>query len=264
MLEGRSGNASVRPAMPDLLTFPFLISAGRCLHCGHGARICRVRCGDDDDTGVFRPLRAAGRYCAMPAARDRGGLAAAVCRGSSGGLAAARTASGRGRGLRAGRHPRLDAHRARADALGDLGHYPGGGRAAGERLALSRSSLGRHTSRLPPAPPAAFSMACRAWPVRRSPSTTLPARIPRRRCGPTSRPISSSSMLAAILVFASRGLIGWDTGVHGLVLAPAVMLGGLLGERLFPLASESFYRRLGARASGRRGDRFLDVVSGQA
>ena len=50
--------------------------------------------------------------------------------------------------------------------------------------------------------------------------------------------------LAAIAVFASRGLIGWDTGVHGLVLAPAVMLGGLLGERLFPLASESFYRRL--------------------
>ena len=36
----------------------------------------------------------------------------------------------------------------------------------------------------------------------------------------------------------------WDTGVHGLVLAPAVMLGGLLGQRLFPLASERFYRRL--------------------
>lgn len=50
--------------------------------------------------------------------------------------------------------------------------------------------------------------------------------------------------LAAIAMFASRGLIGWDTGVHGLVLAPAVMLGGLLGERLFPLASERFYRRL--------------------
>lgn len=50
--------------------------------------------------------------------------------------------------------------------------------------------------------------------------------------------------LAAIAVFASRGLIGWDTGVHGLVLAPAVMLGGLLGQRLFPLASERFYRRL--------------------
>ncbi|MGQ0580426.1 MAG: sulfite exporter TauE/SafE family protein [Reyranella sp.] len=50
--------------------------------------------------------------------------------------------------------------------------------------------------------------------------------------------------LAAIAMFASRGLIGWDTGVHGLVLAPAVMLGGLLGERLFPLASELFYRRL--------------------
>ncbi len=50
--------------------------------------------------------------------------------------------------------------------------------------------------------------------------------------------------LAALAVFASRGLIGWDTGVHGAFLAPAVMIGGLAGERLFPLASESFYRRL--------------------
>ena len=50
--------------------------------------------------------------------------------------------------------------------------------------------------------------------------------------------------LFAIVVFASRGLIGWSTGVHGLILAPAVMLGGVLGERLFPLASERFYRRL--------------------
>lgn len=50
--------------------------------------------------------------------------------------------------------------------------------------------------------------------------------------------------LVAIATFASRGLIGWDTGVRGLVLAPAVMLGGVLGERLFPLASERFYRRL--------------------
>ena len=50
--------------------------------------------------------------------------------------------------------------------------------------------------------------------------------------------------LAAIAVFASRGLIGWDTGVQSLLLAPAVMLGGVLGERLFPLASERFYRRL--------------------
>jgi len=50
--------------------------------------------------------------------------------------------------------------------------------------------------------------------------------------------------LVAIAMFASRGLIGWDTGVRGLVMAPAVMLGGVLGERLFPLASERFYRRL--------------------
>ena len=39
-------------------------------------------------------------------------------------------------------------------------------------------------------------------------------------------------------------MIGWETGVQGLLLAPAVMLGGVVGERLFPLASERFYRGL--------------------
>ena len=42
----------------------------------------------------------------------------------------------------------------------------------------------------------------------------------------------------------SRDLIGWSTGVQALFLAPAIVLGGLIGERLFPLASEAFYRRL--------------------
>jgi uncharacterized membrane protein YfcA len=50
--------------------------------------------------------------------------------------------------------------------------------------------------------------------------------------------------LAALLVFAGRGMVHWDTGVLALCLAPAVIAGGLLGERLFPLASEAFYRRL--------------------
>jgi uncharacterized membrane protein YfcA len=50
--------------------------------------------------------------------------------------------------------------------------------------------------------------------------------------------------LAALLVFAARGMVGRDTGVLALCLAPAVIAGGLLGERLFPLASEAFYRRL--------------------
>ncbi len=50
--------------------------------------------------------------------------------------------------------------------------------------------------------------------------------------------------LLALAAFASRDLIGWQTGVQGLLLAPAVMLGGVIGERLFPLASETFYRRL--------------------
>jgi uncharacterized membrane protein YfcA len=48
----------------------------------------------------------------------------------------------------------------------------------------------------------------------------------------------------ALMVFAGRGLVHWNTGVLGLCLAPAVIAGGLLGERLFPLASEKFYRRL--------------------
>jgi uncharacterized membrane protein YfcA len=50
--------------------------------------------------------------------------------------------------------------------------------------------------------------------------------------------------LATLSVFAGRGLVGWPTGLLGLCLAPAVVVGGLLGERLFPLASERFYRRL--------------------
>jgi uncharacterized membrane protein YfcA len=50
--------------------------------------------------------------------------------------------------------------------------------------------------------------------------------------------------LVTFSVFATRGLIGWDTGVLAAFLAPAVMLGGVLGTRLFPLASETFYRRL--------------------
>ena len=50
--------------------------------------------------------------------------------------------------------------------------------------------------------------------------------------------------LAAIAVFVARDLVDWDTLVLGLFLAPAVMLGGVLGTRLFPLASDSFYRRL--------------------
>ena len=50
--------------------------------------------------------------------------------------------------------------------------------------------------------------------------------------------------LVTLVVFAGRDLIGWQTGVQALWLVPAVVAGGLLGERLFPLASEKFYRRL--------------------
>jgi uncharacterized protein len=50
--------------------------------------------------------------------------------------------------------------------------------------------------------------------------------------------------LLTLSVFAARDLLSWSTALDGLLLAPAVMLGGMAGERLFPLASESFYRRL--------------------
>ena len=50
--------------------------------------------------------------------------------------------------------------------------------------------------------------------------------------------------LVAIATFASRSLIDWNTVMLALFLAPAVMLGGVLGAKLFPLASENFYRRL--------------------
>ena len=50
--------------------------------------------------------------------------------------------------------------------------------------------------------------------------------------------------LVALAMFTSRGLVDGSTGVQALFLAPAVVLGGMLGGRLFPLASERFYRRL--------------------
>jgi uncharacterized membrane protein YfcA len=50
--------------------------------------------------------------------------------------------------------------------------------------------------------------------------------------------------LVALTMFFSRDLVTWHTGVLSLCLAPAVVLGGVIGERLFPLASEGFYRRL--------------------
>jgi uncharacterized membrane protein YfcA len=50
--------------------------------------------------------------------------------------------------------------------------------------------------------------------------------------------------LVAASVFFARDLVGVSTAVQSLFLAPAVVMGGMIGERLFPLASEAFYRRL--------------------
>lgn len=50
--------------------------------------------------------------------------------------------------------------------------------------------------------------------------------------------------LIALVTFLSRDLVDLNTGVLAACLAPAVLVGGVLGGRLFPLASEAFYRRL--------------------
>ena len=50
--------------------------------------------------------------------------------------------------------------------------------------------------------------------------------------------------LVALSAFVARDLVSRDTAVTAACLAPAVMLGGVLGGLLFPLASEGFYRRL--------------------
>jgi uncharacterized membrane protein YfcA len=50
--------------------------------------------------------------------------------------------------------------------------------------------------------------------------------------------------LAAFATFFLRGLVDGSTVVQSVFLAPAVVAGGVLGGRLFPLASEQFYRRL--------------------
>jgi len=50
--------------------------------------------------------------------------------------------------------------------------------------------------------------------------------------------------LVAIVSLAWRSEFAGSTLLGGLILTPVVIAGGLLGERLFPLASEAFYRRL--------------------
>jgi uncharacterized membrane protein YfcA len=50
--------------------------------------------------------------------------------------------------------------------------------------------------------------------------------------------------LAAFAAFSLRGLVDGGTVVQSVFLAPAVIAGGVLGGKLFPLASEKFYRRL--------------------
>ena len=94
----------------------------------------------------------------------------------------------------------------------------------------------------------------------------LPGRSTKRRhaCGPTSRPTSCSSISWRIATFASRGLVDWNTVVLALFLAPAVMLGGVLGAQALPAGQREFLSTPCTRPAGRRGDRRLDPVSGNA
>ena len=68
--------------------------------------------------------------------------------------------------------------------------------------------------------------------------------------------------LMAFAVFASRGLIGWGTGVQALFLAPAVVAGGAAGWISFPAGQRALLPPSCPRPAGWRGDRRLDPVSG--
>ncbi|HKU95497.1 MAG TPA: sulfite exporter TauE/SafE family protein [Vineibacter sp.] len=50
--------------------------------------------------------------------------------------------------------------------------------------------------------------------------------------------------LVALIGLGLQGLITWNTLILGAILAVPYVAGGLVGERLFPLASETFFRRL--------------------
>ncbi|MCW5745917.1 MAG: sulfite exporter TauE/SafE family protein [Alphaproteobacteria bacterium] len=50
--------------------------------------------------------------------------------------------------------------------------------------------------------------------------------------------------LVALLGLGAQGLITLDTLILGAILALPYVVGGLVGERLFPLASDAFFRRL--------------------
>ena len=161
---------------------------------------------------------------------------------------------------RAARQSRADPGLARADALGDLGDRARRCRLAGERLALPRpvaragddSAVGVTSGFLNglsgmAGPPIAFYYLAGNETVERVRAnlTTYFIFVDGSRCWCSSAAAWSH----------------WDTGVLGLCLAPAVIAGGLLGERLFPAGQREILSPARPWPVGRRGHRVLDPVT---
>ncbi len=178
-------------------------------------------------------------------------------------LAPYRSAAGRGGRGRAVRQSCPDLGGARTDALGDLGDRAGRRRAAGQRLAFRRPAARRRRpwrraqQRLPQRPGRHGRPADRLL---------LPGRSTkaRRTCGPTSRPISCSS-----ISWPSRPLprAAWSTGTPSCWRCswrrPSCWA-ACWAPGCFPLASESFYRRLALALLVGVAIGVLDPVSGNA
>ena len=121
----------------------------------------------------------------------------------------------------------------------------------------------RRSRRWRPAPPAASSTACPAWPARRSPSTTsrVTNTAARVRANLTTYFVFVDLAAIAGVRLARPDRLGYRRARPCSLRRPSCWAASL-GERLFPLASETLLSPPGARPSGRRGDRLLDPVSG--
>ena len=251
--------------MPDLLAVSFLICRRRRRHCRHGARLRGLRRGDGDDAGLLGAVRAGDRRLALPAAGDRRRPAAAAAARASYvdwrriGLLLVAAVVGR-----AARQSRADPGRARADALGDLGHRARRGRAAGERLALPRPAAAPATTLAAgvisgflnglsgmAGPPIAFYYLAGNETVERVRAnlTTYFVFVDLRRAAGVRR---------------RAAWCDWDTGVLGLCLAPAVIAGRPAGRAAVSAGQREILSPSCTRPVGRRGDRVLDPVSGVA
>ncbi len=241
--------------MPDLLSAPFLIFRRRCLHCRHGARLRRFRCRDADDTDLLGAVRPAVgiALCLLleiAVALPLPGVVRLVDWRRIGCCFAAALAVPHGTHTLTGVEPEPMRWAISAIILGAVILL-----ASGWRFPRTTERRDDHCRRATSGflnglsgmagPPIAFYYLAGNEPA---------ARV---RANLTTYFVFVD--LIALASFASRGLIGWNTGVQGLFLAPAVMLGGLVGERLFPLASEKILSPPGARPAGLRRHRLPAV-----